>query len=432
MFSRSILPAITVLLLILGSSYYATAQEIHACVVLSDQESTGQFAPSPKFNPPPGAQKAVALGKPGSNNSSYSNFWTAGSTIRVRFLGGSDYVRQRVVRYAREWTRYANVDFSFVDSGSGDIRVSFVENGSSWSLLGRQAQRAPSNRATMNFGWLTERTPEYDFRRTVLHEFGHALGLLHEHQNPTGGIPWDEDEVYSFYRRTQGWDRQTTYHNVIARRQRDETQYSAYDPASIMHYPVDSRLTRGAYEVGMNTAISATDARFIASIYPGRSSNPPTTGGTSSPSRPSPTKPDRPVVTKPSPRPAPPVYRPVEATHELTISNALGQGQRAEVVELSLGGRKHIFRLEEGRRPRQSLRLQLKPGVYEYQVRTASVYAVSKRVRQGNRYVVRRTDRTVYGSGRGQVRVTGDGHLSFFGEYDRERGEMSVYLGAAK
>ena len=35
-------------------------------------------------------------------------------------------------------------------------------------------------------------------RGTILHEFGHALGLIHEHQSPaSGGFEWDREEVLS-------------------------------------------------------------------------------------------------------------------------------------------------------------------------------------------------------------------------------------------
>jgi len=417
-------------LLISGLGYASTvsAQEIHACVVIPGEVTSGQFAPSSGPGLSGVVQKAVALGGPGTNFKSNSNFWTAGGTLRVKFMGGSDYVRRQVVRYSREWSRYANVDFTFVTSGQSDIRVSFVQNGSSWSMLGRQARSASSNQATMNFGWLNDRTPDYEFRRTILHEFGHALGLLHEHQNPSGGIPWDEEEVYAFYQRTQGWDRRTTYHNVIARQGHNETQYSAYDPASIMHYPVDPRLTRDGYKVGLNTAISATDARFIARMYPGRNFTPPTTTATP-PTAPS--EPERPVVVdKPTGQPtSAPTRRVATGTHELTISNSLGQRQRAEVVELEIAGRKHTFQLREGSRSSQSIRLRLREGVYPYRVSTASVYTVMKRVREGNRYVERRRQQKVYGNGSGKLRVDGDGRLVFYGSYDKQSGKMSVYLG---
>lgn len=32
-------------------------------------------------------------------------------------------------------------------------------------------------------------------RPLVPHEFGHAVGLIHEHQNPEGGVPWSRDAV---------------------------------------------------------------------------------------------------------------------------------------------------------------------------------------------------------------------------------------------
>lgn len=427
-------------LLSIGFGYTSalTAQQIHACVVIAGgyaQEHAYAHGSEPAaYSPrlPQGVQKAVALGRP--NTSAYnSNFWPAGSILRVKFLGGSGSDHQRVMRYADEWTRYANVNFTVVSAGTSDIRISFVQNGSSWSMLGRQSRSAPESRATMNFGWLNDRTSDQEFRRTVLHEFGHALGLLHEHQNPTGGIPWNEEEVYAFYYRTQGWDRSTTYHNVIARQDHDETQYSAYDPRSIMHYPVDPRLTTGGYTVGLNTSISRTDAAFIARMYPGRTASTSTTTapartGTSTPTATGPTAPNRPTVvrrptrTETTDRPAP------TGTHRVTISNRLGKGQNAQVVELSLNGRQHRFELRAGHRSRQAIRLQLKPGMYPYRVETASVYSVMGRVREGDRFVERRQNRTVHGSGQGQLHVAQDGNLSFYEKYDKERGRMKVYL----
>lgn len=412
------------LLICLTCSPALFAQEIHACVVIADKERAPQFQLPSGNNLPGVVQKAVALGGP-NNTGNNSNFWPNGGTLRIKFMGGSSYVRQQVVRYSEEWTRYANVNFSFVTSGPSDIRVSFIQNGSSWSILGRQATAVPTDRATMNFGWLTDRTPDYEFRRTILHEFGHALGLLHEHQNPAGGIPWDEEKVYAFYLRTQGWDRRTTYHNVIARQERNETQYSAYDPVSIMHYPVDPQLTQGGYEVGLNTAISATDARFIAQMYPGRSTGAPTT--TSTPT--TPTRSERPATRTPTERTDAPTRRPAGQTHEVTISNRLGQGQLAEVVELHLAGNKYVFQLQEGRRSQQAIRVNLKPGAYPYRVRSASLYTGRKRVWNGSRYVEEQHNQKIYGDGEGTLRVNSDGQLSFFGEYDKEKGRMVVYLG---
>jgi hypothetical protein len=56
----------------------------------------------------------------------------------------------------------------------------------------------------MNYGWLLANTPDQEYSRVVLHEFGHALGAIHEHQHPAAGIPWDKPKVYEYYAR-QHW-----------------------------------------------------------------------------------------------------------------------------------------------------------------------------------------------------------------------------------
>lgn len=51
----------------------------------------------------------------------------------------------------------------------------------------------------MNFGWFTNYTSDTEFSRTIIYEFGHALGLHHEHQSPTANIQWNKEKVYEYY-----------------------------------------------------------------------------------------------------------------------------------------------------------------------------------------------------------------------------------------
>src|SRR5688500_8376284 len=65
--------------------------------------------------------------------------WPNGHTIRVRFLNGSEYVKEKVRFYANEWTKYANIHFDFVQSGQAEIRINIDNVGRSNSLVGTDA-----------------------------------------------------------------------------------------------------------------------------------------------------------------------------------------------------------------------------------------------------------------------------------------------------
>ncbi|WP_419699053.1 M12 family metallopeptidase [Mucilaginibacter sp. NFX135] len=85
--------------------------------------------------------------------------------------------------YAQGWSQYCSITFSVTnDVRAAKLRVGFQNTGS-WSHIGTNAKGIPRSRATINFGWLSNTLPERDFKQVVLHEFGHALGLIHEHQS---------------------------------------------------------------------------------------------------------------------------------------------------------------------------------------------------------------------------------------------------------
>ncbi|MEG0925105.1 M12 family metallopeptidase [Chryseobacterium sp.] len=195
--------------------------------------------------------------------------WTNGSVITVGLYGGSTYVRNKVIQYAKEWSKYANITFNFVTTGTPQIRVTFTSGAGSYSYIGKDALSIASNKETMNFGWFTDTTSDTEFSRTVIHEFGHALGMIHEHQHPLAAIPWDKPKVYAYYAGAPNyWTQAQVDNNLFAKYSTSQTQYSAYDKQSIMHYSISSTLTTNGFSVGNNTALSATDKQFIATVYP--------------------------------------------------------------------------------------------------------------------------------------------------------------------
>lgn len=198
-------------------------------------------------------------------------FWSKGKKLRVKFLGGTTYLQQNVITYAKKWEKFANIDFVFVTTGDAEIRVAFMTGKGSWSYVGTDALNiVDQSEPTMNFGWFDDTTTAFEFSRTVTHEFGHCLGCIHEHQSPDADINWDKQAVYDYYSKTQTppWDKATVDRNIFQKYGPDDVTNSSFDKKSIMLYPIPSKFTTDGFAVGMNNMISRKDGLFISKHYP--------------------------------------------------------------------------------------------------------------------------------------------------------------------
>jgi hypothetical protein len=190
--------------------------------------------------------------------------------LHVRFLGGDPRVHRRIERFANLWTEHAHVRFVFDNAPDAQIRIGF-EPGPSWSYIGTDAldPTLDADAPTMNFGWFSPATAHDEIQRVVLHEFGHALGMIHEHQSPNADIPWDREAVYAYFAGPPNyWSPEQVDLNIFERYSHEQANASAFDPASIMIYPIPPEFTHGQVTIGWNRMLSPGDRAFIAQLYP--------------------------------------------------------------------------------------------------------------------------------------------------------------------
>jgi len=251
--------------------------------------------------------------------------WAPGSTVTVAFPASTSVspaelqVWAEIERLAKEWTganaadlilQFRNPDGSFrtwstTDSAhAADIRITFAGRGY-WSGIGRFSSEPRvfrANEPSMSLaGFVTNRPPNW--QRVVRHEFGHALGFMHEHQNANIDcrFRYQDDPGYvptlsprrAYIPDTSGrrpglirwfsgypnfWDEAKVRANLgpigtTSIYTPDDFVHTAYDPRSIMKYFFEPEFFQNGRQSPCYgdeaTALSADDRSTAKSAYEG-------------------------------------------------------------------------------------------------------------------------------------------------------------------
>ncbi|RFU33035.1 hypothetical protein B7463_g3300, partial [Scytalidium lignicola] len=196
--------------------------------------------------------------------------WQNGSKIRIYFLNGDPILKNKTFSHGNQWFDHINLSLEVVfDISQADVRVKFMPSGESeksHTYIGTAClDPSLSDEPTMIL-YINENTSEDIFAQVVLHEFGHVLSCVHEHQSPKADIKWNKEAVRRDY--PEHWTLAMIEENLFYQYNYENSEASEFDHSSIMTYPIRRHHTMNHVLLAANYSLSVTDKQFISQAYP--------------------------------------------------------------------------------------------------------------------------------------------------------------------
>ena len=225
--------------------------------------------------PPEGVASAAAI---------VCKIWSK-SRLQASFVDANHYdptglIRRRIRTVVQKWSdaSLGGINFDWMDQMQydSDIRISLTPDGTFWSLVGTDTRLSGSNLVTLNLGfnnseyYASDDTNNFyvrEFQRLVLHEFGHALGFIHEHLSPKSQIRFNEPAAIDYFRKNGlGHLTDDQIREQVLRPDPEAENLTEFDIKSVMLYPFPASIANPPTD--NNWELSAGDIETVRKAYP--------------------------------------------------------------------------------------------------------------------------------------------------------------------
>jgi hypothetical protein len=189
-------------------------------------------------------------------------------SIKFYFIDGTHHQKQLVRKHTKLWQKYTGIEFIFSNnkppnfSFSNYFRITFKGAGNHSNIGAVNGLIQLANLAEN----------EIENQRIILHEFGHMLGLSHEHQRFDRPHELNNKELIRDCKLKQNKSDSWCENNFGEIKREEVFVKSSYDSQSVMHYRIsDITSDSGALDrIGDEdqlSVLSLTDKRYIAMLY---------------------------------------------------------------------------------------------------------------------------------------------------------------------
>ena len=207
-----------------------------------------------------------------------TNLWQPNKKIKIFFETSEKELIEEILFVANEWSNYSSIKFVYEKNlKKADIHLTLKKDFGFYSAIGLQSKVLLSkNKPSMNLdpNWGLEKgfSEKNNFKfkyckAMVIHEFGHALGFIHEHQREDRPFEFNIDYIKNNYLKMGMPSYKAAVENIIKKYSINRINYSDFDYKSIMIYPFKGKETLQKISIEIPLELSKNDKNKVGKIY---------------------------------------------------------------------------------------------------------------------------------------------------------------------